>query len=100
MTAPHAGAKPQDEPIDKDGAAAYFTRFPVRKLAEKIGAEGASASLSYSAGAYVCNDLYYRLLSRFEGSGTRAVFIHIPSKTVVFLLLQSECRSVSQEPQA
>ena len=74
----NAGAKPQDEPIDKNGAAAYFTRFPVRKLAEKIGAEGAAASLSYSAGAYVCNDLYYRLLSRFEGSGTRAVFIHIP----------------------
>ncbi len=74
----NAGAQPKDEPIDAGGAAAYFTRFPVRLLAEKINAEGAVASLSYSAGAYVCNDIYYRLLHKFEGSGTRTVFIHVP----------------------
>lgn len=74
----NAGAKPQDEPIDPCGAAAYFTRFPARLLAEKINAEGVAASLSYSAGAYVCNDVYYRLLRRFEGSGTRTVFVHVP----------------------
>jgi pyroglutamyl-peptidase len=74
----NAGKKPQDEPIDKCGAAAYFTRFPARKLAEKISAEGVASMLSYSAGAYVCNDLYYRLLRELEGSDVRAVFIHVP----------------------
>ena len=74
----NAGAKPQDEPIAPGGDAAYFTRFPARLLAEKINAEGVASALSYSAGAYVCNDLYYRLLQRFEASTTRAVFIHVP----------------------
>jgi pyroglutamyl-peptidase len=78
----NAGKKPQDEPIDKCGAAAYFTRFPARKLAEKISAAGVAASLSYSAGAYICNDVYYRLLRRFEGSGTRTVFVHVPRADV------------------
>jgi len=74
----NAGAVPKDEPIAAGGAAAYFTAFPARRLAEKINAEGVAASLSYSAGAYVCNDLYYRLLRKFEGSGTRVIFIHVP----------------------
>lgn len=74
----NAGEKPQDKPIDACGAAAYFTGFPARRLAEKINASGVPAALSYSAGVYVCNDLYYRLLRLFEGSGTRVLFIHVP----------------------
>jgi pyroglutamyl-peptidase len=74
----NAGAVPQDEPIVSGGAAAYFTPFPARALAEKISNAGVPAALSYSAGAYVCNDLYYRILREFEGSGTRAVFVHVP----------------------
>jgi pyroglutamyl-peptidase len=72
------GAMPQDEPIAKEGAAAYFTKFPARRLAENIKARGVPSALSYSAGAYVCNDLYYRLLCEFEGSSTSVIFIHIP----------------------
>jgi pyroglutamyl-peptidase len=47
-------------------------------LAEKIKNEGVASTLSYSAGAYVCNDLYYRLLRETEGSGVRVVFVHVP----------------------
>lgn len=74
----NAGREPKDEPIAAGGAAAYFTNFPARSLAEKIKAAGVPSALSYSAGAYVCNDLYYRLLSEFDGSGTRVVFVHVP----------------------
>ncbi|MBQ8403404.1 MAG: pyroglutamyl-peptidase I [Clostridia bacterium] len=77
----NAGAKPQDKPIAAGGAAAYFTRFPARLIAEKIKAGGVPSSLSYSAGAYVCNDLYYRLLAAFEKSGVCVLFIHVPRES-------------------
>ena len=74
----NAGKMPRDEAIDPFGAAAYFTPFPVRNLAEGIRNAGVPATLSYSAGAYVCNDLYYRLMREFEGSKTRVLFVHVP----------------------
>ena len=47
-------------------------------MAEAISAAGVASNLSYSAGAYVCNDLLYSLLSHFDGSDVRACFIHVP----------------------
>ena len=34
--------------------------------------------LSYTAGAYVCNDLFYRLLHQYRGTGLLVDFIHVP----------------------
>lgn len=50
-------------------------------MAEAISFSGLPSQLSYSAGAYVCNDLLYSLLARFDGSKTRVGFIHIPYST-------------------
>lgn len=72
------GARPVDEPIVKSGATAYFSTLPVRKMSEAIKAAGVPSWVSYSAGAYVCNDLLYSLLMRFGGTQTRVGFIHIP----------------------
>ena len=74
----NAGYQPMDEAIIKGGARAYFSTLPMRKMAEAIEAVGVASQVSYSAGAYVCNDLLYTLLSHFEGSKTRVGFIHIP----------------------
>ena len=74
----NAGAKPEDEPIIEGGAAAYFSTLPVRRMAKAVNDAGVASHLSYSAGAYVCNDLLYTLLAHFEGSKTRVGFIHIP----------------------
>ena len=43
-----------------------------------IRAKGIPARLSYSAGAYVCNDLMYTLLNHFRGTDTRVGFVHVP----------------------
>lgn len=72
------GFKPEDEPIVNGGATAYFSTLPVRKIAEAIKREGIPSKLSYSAGAYVCNDVLYILLSHFENTKTRVGFIHVP----------------------
>ena len=75
------GNQPNDEPIMEDGDTAYFSTLPVRQIAEAIKSAGISASVSYSAGAYVCNDVLYTLLSHFQNSGIKIGFIHIPYST-------------------
>ena len=72
------GNQPKDEKIAAMGDVAYFSTLPVRKIAESINAAGVPSSVSYSAGAYVCNDVLYTLLSHFKNSETRVGFIHIP----------------------
>ena len=74
----NSGYQPMDEPIVADGETAYFSTLPVRKIAEAINASGVPSHVSYSAGAYVCNDVLYTLLARMKGSKTRVGFIHIP----------------------
>lgn len=72
------GNQPKDEPAIPSGQTAYFSTLPVRAIAEAIHAAQIPAQVSYSAGAYVCNDLLYTLLSHYENSSTRVGFIHIP----------------------
>jgi hypothetical protein len=72
------GYKPEDEPIIMGGDAAYFSTLPVRKIADAISKEGIPSRVSYSAGAYVCNDVLYTLLSHYKNRKTKIGFIHIP----------------------
>ncbi len=72
------GNQPKDEPIIEGGAKAHFSTLPVRKMSQAIRASGVPAELSYSAGAYVCNDLLYSLLAELENTNTRMAFIHVP----------------------
>lgn len=74
----NAGNQPVNTPVVTQGPAAYFSTAPVREMVKAIASEGIPASLSYSAGAFVCNDVLYRLLHHFNGSATRAGFIHVP----------------------
>ena len=72
------GNLPTDEKIDESGSDAHFSTLPVRKIAAAIAATGIASDVSYSAGAYVCNDTLYTLLSHYNGTDTRVGFIHIP----------------------
>ena len=72
------GNKPEDEAIIAGGDKASFSTLPVRKMAEAVNPAGIPSQVSYSAGAYVCNDVLYTLLAHFEGTKTRVAFIHIP----------------------
>ena len=72
------GNLPQDEPVIVGGERAYFSTLPVRRIAEAISNEGIPSSVSCSAGTYVCNDLIYSLLARYEKSDVRCGFIHVP----------------------
>ena len=78
--ADNAGRQPIDEPIAKDGPAAYFATLPVKAMAAAIRESGLPASVSNTAGTFVCNHLMYgvlHLLAR-EYPGVRGGFMHVP----------------------
>ena len=74
------GNCPKDEPIEggERGREAIFSTMPIRRMAEAVKRTGIPCEVSYSAGTYVCNDTYYRLLSFFEGTPVKVGFIHLP----------------------
>ena len=74
----NGGAQPVNEPVVKNGPAAYFATLPVREMVKALSDRGIPASLSYSAGAFVCNDVLYSVLHRYSGNRTLAGFIHVP----------------------
>ena len=75
------GNEPRDEKISEQGENAYFTTLPVRRIADAICEKKIPSKVSYSAGAYVCNDVIYSLLEHFYESETRVGFIHVPYST-------------------
>ena len=76
--ADNAGAQPVNVPIVSGGPAAYFATVPVRELVGVLERAGFPAALSYTAGAFVCNDVLYSLLHHYDGSPVRVGFIHVP----------------------
>ena len=74
------GASPLDEPVVPGGENALFSTLPARSMAAAIASAGLPGEVSYSAGAYVCNDLFYGLLHAFRGSEVRCGFIHDPAE--------------------
>lgn len=74
----NCGNKPTDEPIILNGEDAHFSTLPVRKIANRITENGIPSKVSYSAGAYVCNDVLYTLLSHYKDSDVLVGFIHVP----------------------
>lgn len=75
----NAGQQPVDQPICKDGDAAYFATLPIKSMVEAMRAIGVPASISNSAGTYVCNHLMYSVLHALRGTDVRAGFIHVPA---------------------
>lgn len=74
------GNQPIDEPIFKDGPAAYFVNLPIKAMVEEIRKIGIPASVSNTAGTFVCNHVTYgvRHMLELEGKGRKSGFIHIP----------------------
>lgn len=76
--ADNAGRLCKGEPVSPEGPDGLFATLPVREMVETINSKGIAARLSYSAGAYVCNDVLYSLLLHYQRSDVRVGFIHVP----------------------
>lgn len=74
------GNQPIDVPIQTTGEAAYFSQHPVKAMVTAIKAVGLPASVSNSAGTFVCNHIMYQSLfmAHTEFKTVKAGFIHVP----------------------
>ena len=77
------GNQPIDTPIRLDGEAAYFSTLPIKAMVQAIKEEELPASVSNSAGTFVCNHLMYQALYLADKKfpNMRAGFMHIPYMT-------------------
>ena len=77
------GNQPIDTPIRLDGEAAYFSTLPIKAMVQAIKEVGLPATVSNTAGTFVCNHLMYQALYLADKkfSHMRAGFMHIPYMT-------------------
>ena len=77
------GNQPIDTPIRLDGEAAYFSTLPIKAMVQAIKEVGLPATVSNTAGTFVCNHLMYQALYLADKKfpDMRAGFMHIPYMT-------------------
>jgi len=76
--ADNVGAQPIDEAVVAGGPAAYFSSLPIKAMVAGLRAAGFPASVSQTAGTFVCNHVFYGLQHRLAASAVRSGFMHIP----------------------
>ena len=72
------GNQPRGERVIPEGPAAYFATVDVMSMVQAAEGKGLPATVSNSAGAFVCNDLLYTLLHAYHNTTTQVGFIHVP----------------------
>jgi len=72
------GQQPIDAPIVLDGPVAYFATLPVKAIVAAMQERDLRASLSQTAGTFVCNHVFYGLMHHLQGTDTFGGFIHVP----------------------
>ena len=76
--ADNEGVLRSDVKILEDGPNAYFSTLPVKDMVEAMKAQGIPAALSLSAGAFLCNHVFYVAQNKFAGTAVRSGFVHVP----------------------
>lgn len=76
----NAGFMPTDVPVIKDGPAAYFSTLPIKEIVSNLREAGLPATVSDSAGTFVCNNIMYGILDHQSEYQNDAIggFLHVP----------------------
>lgn len=74
------GNQPVDEPVVAGGPDAYFVTLPIKAMVEKMKENKVPASISNTAGTFICNHVTYWMahLAKTQYPNMRTGFIHIP----------------------
>lgn len=74
------GNQPIDESVFADGDTAYFTNLPIKAMVKEMQEGGIPASVSNTAGTFVCNHVMYGILYMAQKKYTniKGGFIHVP----------------------
>lgn len=76
----NAGVTFSGEKIRENGAESLPSNLPLKELVAALREIGIPSKISYSAGTYVCNNLFYHLME-YAGEHARRMlcgFVHIP----------------------
>lgn len=75
-----AGVLHEDAPIVSQGPTAYLATLPVKQIVAGLRSAGLPASVSNTAGLFVCNHLFYGVLHHIvtRNLDTQAGFVHVP----------------------
>ncbi len=78
--ADNGGSQLCDTPVVEGGPTAYFATVPTRAMVEAALSGGVPATLSLSAGAFICNMVFYAALHccAQQRLPTRCGFVHLP----------------------
>lgn len=76
--ADNAGVALENTPIDEGAPDGFFTTLPIREIVEEIQALQIAAKVSYSAGAFICNEIFFAAQRHLAGSDVISGFIHLP----------------------
>jgi pyroglutamyl-peptidase len=74
----NAGVQRSDVKILNNAPDAYFTTLPIKEMVDAAKAAGVPASVSLSAGAFLCNHVFYVAQNKFAGTKIRSGFVHVP----------------------
>jgi pyroglutamyl-peptidase len=74
----NAGSQPVDACIVDNAANAYFSTLPIKAMLQRLRDAGIPASLSQTAGTFVCNQVFYALMHALRQRRARGGFVHVP----------------------
>ena len=89
------GEQPVDIPVAAEGPTAYFSTLPIKAMVAALRAAGIPATVSHTAGTFVCNQVFYSLQHSLAGSTVRSGFMHVPLLTEQVALAASAQSSMS-----
>ena len=76
--ADNEGNQPLKQRIIANGPDGYFSTLPIEKIVASMKAAGIPASISLSAGTFVCNHIFYVLQDYLKDSSIKSGFMHVP----------------------
>ena len=76
--ADNSGNRRENSPILADGPATYLSTLPITELETILKAANIKASISDSAGTFVCNHVFYSVQHHLSKSDVISGFIHVP----------------------
>ena len=76
--ADNEGVIRNDVKILADGPDAYFSTLPLNEIVDAMKAQGIPATVSLSAGAFLCNHVFYVAQNKFAETNVRSGFVHVP----------------------
>ena len=76
--ADNEGVLRNDVKILENGPDAYFTSLPIREMVDAMKAANVPAAISLSAGAFLCNHIFYVAQHNLAGTNVRSGFVHVP----------------------